>query len=336
MPAKILSRAGFQTIGIYRNGWVSPTFGFAHDYDIYERPLPQPVPQTVRLANPTVNERGSDEDAIESAQEFLRFDGHRKRWFLYLHFMDVHEYLYDEQSALFGSTHSDIYDNSVRHVDALIDTLLASLSDAGYRDHTLIIVAADHGEELGERGLDGHARELYRESTEVPFLLSLPVRLEPGIVVNSVTRNVDIWPTVFDLLQLAGAGDVDGRSLVPLILAAARGEAVSDGDHPAFAHLDQTWGRPELPARPTVAVVDGPHRYVRTEQFGGNTEQLFDRSDDPSELRNRASDEPEVMERLRQLADHHLAEKPPWGNPPTRTIDELELNHLRALGYAIP
>ncbi len=336
LPAEVLSKAGLQTVGIYRNGWVAPTFGFAQGFDVYKRPAMRPLPATVKLANPTLTDQDTDDGAIDAALEFLRIAG-RKRWFLYLHLMDVHQYLYDRDSALFGSGHADIYDNSIRHTDSLIEVLVDSLSEAGYRENTLIVVAADHGEAFGERGFDGHAREVYRETTEVPFLLSFPFRLEPGITVSSRTRNVDIWPTVLDLLGLAPPdGAADGRSLVPEIEALARGEVVADTAPTAIAHLDQTWGRPELEPRQTVAVDEDERRYVRVEQPGGAVEQLFDRRDDPRKLRDRATEDPETLERLRQIADRYLEERPAWGDAPTREIEELELNQLRALGYQIP
>jgi arylsulfatase A-like enzyme len=335
LPAEILSKAGFQTVGIYRNGWVAPTFGFAQGFEVYKRPSSRPLPATVKRANPTLTDQDTDDGAIDAALEFLRIDG-RKRWFLYLHLMDVHEYLYDKESALFGSDHLDIYDNSIRHIDHLIEVLVDSLSEAGYRENTLIVIAADHGEAFGERGFDGHAREVYRETTEVPFLLSFPFRIEPGITVRSTTRNVDIWPTVLDLLGLAPPDGVDGRSLAPEIEALARGEVVADEAPAAIAHLDQTWGRPELAPSPTIAVVEDEHRYVRTDQPDGTLEQIFDRRDDPGELRERAAEQPETLERLRQTADRYLEGHPSWGDSPTRQIDELELNQLRALGYQIP
>ena len=52
--------------------------------------------------------------------EFLRIHGD-ERWFLYLHLMDLHQYLYDEESALFGGSYSDNYDNSIRWTDAAIE-----------------------------------------------------------------------------------------------------------------------------------------------------------------------------------------------------------------------
>jgi arylsulfatase len=334
MPAETLAAAGFQTVGFYRNGWVAPTFGFGQGFQVYKRPMALPVPATVKIANPTITDRGSDESPVQATLEFLRFNG-RKRWFVYLHLMDLHEYLYDEDSALFGNSHSDIYDNSIRHTDSVIGVLLEALAEEGYRENTVIAIAADHGEAFSERGFDGHAREVYRETTEVPFLLSLPIRLDPGITVEARTRNVDIFPTILDLVGIAMPEGADGRSLVPEIQAAARGEQIESPDRTAIAHLDQAWSRPGESALPTVAVAEDTLRYVRVEQPDGPLEQLFDRRDDPAELHDRAEGEPETVERLRGVADRYLASKPSWGDAPTRELDELELNQLRALGYVI-
>ena len=68
----------------------------------------------------------------------------------------------------------------------------------------------------------------------------------------------------------------------------------------------------------------------------GGIEQLFDARVDPDELDDRAQEMPEELARLRGLADAYLQMRPPWGESPTREIEELELNQLRALGYAIP
>jgi arylsulfatase A-like enzyme len=342
LPAEILKQAGFQTAGIYRNGWVAATFGFEQGFDVYMRPAPRPLPPRVRLENPTIKQRGTDQDAVAAALEFLRVHG-GERWFLYLHLMDVHEYLYDEETALFGGSYSDIYDNSIRWVDSLIGELMDHLAEGGYSDNTLVVISSDHGEAFRERGLEGHARKVYRETTEVPFFLVFPFRIEPGVVVDTRTRNVDIWPTLLDLIGLEAPAHTDGRSLVPALLASARGETLPGPDATAVAHLDQNWGQRNREPRPTVAVTEGTLRYVRVEearrtveQPRRTVEQLFDTRSDPRELEDRAEENPQALARLRKLADTYLETVPPWGEVPTREIGELELNQLRALGYAVP
>ena len=65
-------------------------------------------------------------------------------------------------------------------------------------------------------------------------------------------------------------------------------------------------------------------------------EQLYDARVDPRELRDRAREDSETLERLSAQAEAYLEQRPDWGDAPTREISELELHHLRALGYAIP
>jgi arylsulfatase A-like enzyme len=336
MPAEILKEAGFVTAGIWRNGWVAPTFGFSQGFEVYARPFPRPLPPEVRIKNPTITETGTDEDVVADAIEFLRIHGDQ-RWFLYLHLMDLHEYLYDEQSALFGGEYSDIYDNSIRWTDGVIAVLLAHLADRGLAANTLVVVASDHGEAFRERGLEGHARRVYRETTEVPLLVSFPFKLEPGVVVEARTQNVDVWPTLLDLIGLPVPDGIDGRSLVPDLVASARGEASADGDRPGLAYLDTTWGQRSTKSVPTLAVVEGTLRYVRVDApRGTRLEQLFDASSDPGELHDLAGTDTANLERLRARADAYLEAEPTWGEAPKREIGELELNQLRALGYAIP
>jgi choline-sulfatase len=332
MPAEILQKAGFKTIGLYRNGWVAPTFGFSQGFDVYQHPHSpfQPVRES-----PTITETSTDEGAVEAALEFLRING-SKRWFLYMHLMDVHEYIYDLDSALFGTDHVAIYDNSIRHTDSVIGVFLDYLAEDGYLDKTVIVIAADHGEAFGERGYDGHAREVFRETTEVPFIVSFPFRLEPGIVVRSHTSNVDVMPTLLDLIGLSAAPGVDGRSRVPEILAIARGEAPPAADHTVIAQLDQNWGRPGVDPQNMVAVLDDEYRYVRVDQHSGRIEQIFDYREDPAEMRDRLGDKPDGLANLQQIAETYLGQQPPWGSSPRREINELELNQLRALGYALP
>jgi arylsulfatase A-like enzyme len=338
LPAEILRQAGFRTAGLFRNGWVEGYFGFDQGFDVYERPVPRPPSASVRRENPTLQSVGTDGDAVEAAIEFLRVYG-QQRWFLYLHLMDVHEYLYDEDTALFGSTHSDVYDNAIRHENLVLDGLLGYLASSGQLERTLIAIGSDHGEAFGERGFEGHARNVYREATEVPFILAFPFRLEPGVVVETRTSNVDIWPTLLDLLGLPALPGVDGRSRVPEILAAARGEPAPQDGAPHIAHLDQSWGRRNVVADPNVAISQGGFRYLlfAGEAGGRRREELFDANTDTAEGKNVIEAHPEVAERMREATRSYLETTPPWSAPaPDLELDEIQLNQLRALGYQVP
>lgn len=340
-PAELFREAGFRTAGIWRNGWVDPSFGFGQGFEVYKRPRATRIGPNIRIQNPHIKLEGTDTDTVDAAIEFLRIHG-EERWFLYVHLMDVHQYLYDTRTALFGSRYSDIYDNSIRHTDEIIARLLTHLAEEDLLQKTLVVLAADHGEAFGERGIEGHAREVFRETTEVPLVLGFPFQLDPGAVVETRTRNVDIWPTVLDLLGLPPLPDPDGHSLVPEIMAAAANRPIEEDDLVGVAHLDRSWGREEQPERPAIAVSRGPHRYVL--QRGTDTpndptrESLFDARSDPQERRNVLDQQPEIAAELREEAERYLdSPPPPWGEGATHVeIDEAEAERLRALGYALP
>jgi len=176
MPAEILQEAGYKTYALWRNAWVGPSFGFSQGFEVYHSPRPSRLPPSVRREKPTVGVAGTDWDIMQSARDFLLTHDEEK-FLLYLHLMDVHQYVYDEDTALFGTTYSDIYDNSIRWVDRLLGVLVEDLNRRGLRDKTLIVVASDHGEAFGEHGREGHARDVYSEVVTTPLIISFPFRL---------------------------------------------------------------------------------------------------------------------------------------------------------------
>lgn len=335
-PAEILKQAGFRTVGIWRNGWVSPDFGFQQGFDLYYKPNVRRRPPELLQKNPSAASLpGTDNDLAWAAAEFLRTSSD-ERFFLYLHMMDVHQYVYDD-SADFGVSFSDIYDNSIRWVDSNVGTVVATLQQEKLMENTIIVITSDHGEAFHEHGIEGHAKDLHVETTHVPFIITLPFRLEEGIVVESPVENVDVWPTLLDLIGLPPLAQADGRSLVPLIEAAAAGDesSASDPDRQRVAYLDQSWGRAHSDPKPLLSVQEGPYRLFR--QTGEDqTVELYDVEKDPGETVDLAEEHPDVVARLSTDVDRYVATpEPSWGTPAVVELDEMDLNHLRALGYAI-
>ena len=335
--AEVFREAGFRTAGIWRNGWVEGYFGFNQGFDVYTRPNMRTAPPELRRKNPTLLQGGTDMDAVEEAAEFLRINK-SDRWLLYLHLMDVHEYTYDEETAKFGTNYRDVYDNAVLHVNQVLDALFAVLYREGLLANTVIIIGSDHGEAFGERETEGHARDVYPEVTEVPLVVGLPFRLAKPVVVPQRTGNVDLWPTVLDLFGLPPLEGVDGKSRMPEILAAARGEPGPPDDGSVIAHLDQTWGQRVETRSPNIALSQSSFRYVQFRNPKGRArEELFDADRDPEERENRIEAEADVAKRLREQVDAYLAGDSRWKEKPDRLkLDEMQLNQLRALGYAIP
>ncbi len=110
------------------------------------------------------------------------------------------------------------YRAGVSYLDAQIGKLLDELDRTGLADYTTVVLWADHGFNLGEHGLwCKHC--LYEPSLHVPLLIRPPTGsgFRPGTVVHTVVENLDVFPTVCELMGLPVPAHVQGKSLVPLM-----------------------------------------------------------------------------------------------------------------------
>jgi arylsulfatase len=337
MPAEVFKEDGYTTAGIWRNGWVANNFGFDQGFDFYYRPSRNRPVNAVRPSNPSVYRiAGTDLDATESAMEFM-LSHQREKFFLYVHYMDVHQYLYADSSPSFGTDFPDIYDASIHWTDRNIQLLIDMLEETRMLDRTLVVISADHGEAFWEHGIEGHARNLYREVTHVPWIILPPFEMD-RIDVDERVANVDIWPTIYDLLGLEGPAEMDGKSVLPLILESAgipNPEAAALHSRTLFSQLDRTWGMTDRDPNPIVAAVHDDYRYVEFTQKPEKGE-LFDRRDDVLEKKNIAKDRPEVKEEFQAAIEEFLARPAPGWSAVEVELDEMKRNQLRALGYVLP
>ncbi|HOZ48343.1 MAG TPA: sulfatase-like hydrolase/transferase [Candidatus Hydrogenedentes bacterium] len=125
-----------------------------------------------------------------------------------------------------------LYDGSIRCADHGLQALLASLDERRLTPNTMVIVGSDHGEMLGEDGVKwGHATLVSTDLImQVPLIMVGP-GIPEGHRVSVLTENVDIVPTLIDLLGLQTDARTDGTSLVPLL----RGETSKPVRDYAFA-----------------------------------------------------------------------------------------------------
>ncbi len=331
MPAEILKENGFLTAGIWRNGWIAPNFNFHQGFDLYQNPFVKQAPKSLRREARAGRIDGTDIDLVYSALEFMRVN-RDQRFFLYLHLMDLHQYVTVDELAVFGTTYSDFYDNSILWTDKQIRAIYGGLEQLGLRDKTLVVIASDHGEAFGEHGAEGHARDLYAEVTTTPVIFSLPFRLDPGVVVETRTQNVDIWPTILDLIGLPPIEPTDGRSRVPEMLGETPVDSGDEGDVDV-AFLDKTWGRMNMEADPILALREGDLRIVYRAKNPDNS-LLFDLASDPGERKNLLEEHPEAG-RLREEAKQEYERSVAWKEVPSVDVDDMSLKQLRALGYVV-
>jgi arylsulfatase A-like enzyme len=335
LAAEVFQNGGFLTAGLFRNGWVDSNFGFGQGFDLYLNPTPRRDPQGFRRPPPGVQRLpGTDQDLTFAAIEFLKRNA-SQRFMLYVHYMDVHQYSYDQAAAAlrFGPSISDSYDASIHWVDRNFYALLESMDELDLLEKSIVVVASDHGEAFREHGREGHAFDVYVEATRVPLVFMLPFRLSEPLVVDAVVRNVDIWPTLLDLVGLPPLPETDGVSLLPLMEATGRGETLET--EKSIAYIDQTWGLLERDPNPLVALRGGGKRLL-FRPATPEAMEVYDVANDPGEQRNLLNAKPDWVEPFRAEIESRLEQPIPWGETIEVEVDDMKRGQLRALGYVIP
>jgi arylsulfatase A-like enzyme len=331
--AEVLQGAGYATYGVQTNGWLHQSFGFHQGFDRYMFPKGGGHP---RLGQPSLWPHA--DRVYEEAVRLLDAHDRDRPFFLYLHFMDVHEYAAPPSFKSFGTDSRGAYLAAIRWVDDAVERVRKKLAAAGFLEETVIVFGADHGETFGEHGVHGHARNVLTPVVWVPLVIRLPFRVEPPVRVAAQVPNVDVAPTLLGLAGVAIPEGFEGRSLLPLMTGEAEGS-----DRPTYAGL----GVPLFPdASVQTAVSDGSWTYARNatapeddpDAYEGKAvapgaEYLFDRRVDPGENVNLMQREAVEAERMRALLRAHLAEQGDGVVERGVRIDPGIADRLRAMGY---
>lgn len=251
-----------------------------------------------------------------------------------------------EHAAGVGAVTGALYDGGVRWMDDALGRVVARLKTVGLYDQMLIVFTSDHGEELGDRRWPGkrypqwgiyntHGHTLYEEMTRVPLLIKLPASKASGRRIGSVTRAIDVMPTVLEILGVRVDTPLEGVSLRPLW--------TGNGETGSRAALVEALAREEE----KKAIRDDRYKYIVTvdantvARYGrhylpsppGETE-LFDLLRDPGERHNLlVSPDPLVRGRA-EIMDQALRRMLTMrGRAETLDPSQIDTEGLRALGY---
>jgi arylsulfatase A-like enzyme/Flp pilus assembly protein TadD len=350
--ATVLKAAGYRT-GAFVGAFVlDARFGLNRGFDVYDDRYGEKAPgdaaegaerraeDVVRPAADWIIARGSELGAGRSAQSpFPSPQAHPSTqlpapspWFAWVHLYDPHEpYRAPEPYA---SQHEP-YDAEVAYTDAMVGKLLADLKAAGDLDRTLVIVAADHGESLGEHGERTHGVFVYDATMRVPWIIwagdgsraegSGPraegSRLRvAGSSSDALVRLIDLAPTALDLIGVAAPAGFEGRSIVPAVTG-TRDEA------PAYleamdANLTRNWA-------PLAAVATRDYKLIDLPDA-----ELYDLRADPHETANLFGGDAErsrILEALLRGMTTAFQSRGSSGEKTTLSADARQ--RLQALGY---
>jgi len=284
------------------------------------------------------------EEITDAAIEVLRASAWRPL-FLHLNYFDAHQPLHDRNERFGERLHVDserqatlwkgealgeselqrvvdLYESELQYLDVHLARFLGELASHDAPDEVVLVIASDHGESLGERGLVGHGIDLREEQISVPFFLTPPggrggANDEPVI---DLMQPVDILPTVLQQIGAEIPPDLDG---VPW----GAGRSIAR----AWLFVDPTRAAaaPTRFKREMQSVQQGAWTLIA---YTTGPAELYNLEDDPLELRDLAPTRPEIVEALSSL----LWDRSSYADP-NRTVDENSdpelLDRLRALGY---
>jgi len=224
----------------------------------------------------------------------------------------------------------DCYDSEIGYLDAGFGELLAMLRHSNLLDNTVIFVTADHGEEFWEHSAWGHYIRMYDFNLRVPLLLKHPDVAEQRRITTQV-RNIDMLPTILEIIGAAPPQPLSGTSLLPYIYNEAQTPelpVIAEGGGVKRLSTDEFVDR-------LYAVRTAEYKYIKNTTK--NELQLYNLKDDPLESNNLAhlpgrdqiivSMEARMNETLRQPVKADFSAEQP-------DLDSQMLERLRALGYA--
>ena len=191
------------------------------------------------------------------------------------------------------------YYGLITHLDHQIGKLIQGLVEHNLYDNTIIIFTADHGEELGDHHLFRKSRA-YEGSAHIPFIISAPEHLIPGIKrgtrSKAVVELMDVMPTVLDMVNAEIPSSIDGKSLVPILKDPdSKVRDYLHGEH-SYGPLSNHW------------IVTENDKFIWNSDSG--TEEYFDLKSDPRELHGDDGSHEERKAEMRNILIRELTGRP--------------------------
>jgi len=303
--AEALRTRGMRTAAFVGSIVVGQDRGLTQGFDTYSAPTATGVREGNRRPGQVV---------VDDALAWLKQETHSP-FFAWVHLYDAHApYAVAEpyRTRYQGAS----YLGALAVLDAQVARLVEALEARHALDRTLIIVAGDHGESLGDHGEDGHGIFVYQSTLHVPLIMRVP-GLTPRRVPD-VTRLADVMPTVLDLLHLPKPS-MDGVSLSGLMTGRTKHldlDAYSESAYP------RRFGWSEL-----HALRAGRFKYISAPK-----PELYDLDADPGEQHNIVN-ERTALGSVMAAKVNALAETDAPDGPTIAGVDADASSRLAALGY---
>ncbi len=351
--AGVLKAAGYATAATVDNANLAKALGYAQGFDAYRETWEEPA-----LASEIDRTRAITGDGVR----YLAAARPEQPFLLWLHYVNPHApytppppfdtAFLDEEAkggprlGVVPGPHGGIpkswavagqdrlgyyvaqYDGEIATVDQEVGRVLDALAASAVKDRTLVMLASDHGESLGEHDyFFDHGENLFDPSLRIPLIVAGP-GVKAGHRSGVLASTLDLVPTVLDAVKVSYPPDVAGESVWP---------AAQGGSRPNRARLQAQNDRN------LIGVWDRQYKIVATPEGDGTSYALFDRKADPGETRDQAKARPEdlrtqkrELELFRERVDGEWARtrRLVEGQPsPGVKLSREACERLKAMGY---
>ncbi|MBW8243591.1 sulfatase [Muricauda oceani] len=167
---------------------------------------------------------------------------------------------------------------SVAGVDKGVGHVLDYLKKAGLDENTIVIYTSDQGFYLGEHGWFDK-RWMYKESLRTPLLVKWPGKVKPGTINTDLVSNIDFAETFLDIAQTDIPGDMQGKSLVPIL----EGETPEDWRNEHYYHYYEHPSEHDV--RRHYGITTDRYKLIHF-YYDLDKWELYDLKNDPSEMNN--------------------------------------------------
>lgn len=234
------------------------------------------------------------------------------------------------------------YDNSIRYVDHLIGKIVRLLQTNRVYDNTLIMVLADHGDNIGDHGLMFHYSCLYDTLIKIPLLVKFPAHIGITGRISQVVQNVDILPTILSLLDIQDTHarkQIQGNDLLGLA-------APSREQDLAVSELIKTFGPDRAIYREQLSRFDRRLLSVRTKNrkfihSSRGDHECYDLATDPDEMDNLYLKDDRFSDLMAKASKYYARMDDFYrsfkhsieGDVDEDAIDDTMIEQLKLLGY---
>lgn len=312
--SEVLKKTGIETAAFHSNPYISGYFGWNRGWDIFYDSMEDEVDEKIPyIKAQKINRK------VDTWLSSHRADGSGKPFFLWLHYMDVHEPYMPERNyidlidpslrvseeEMFGlfkrvllkrdvsdpgvlGLLKKLYQAHIREVDDAVKEFFGILEKWDLLKNSWVIITTDHGDEFGEHGGLSHDGKMYSELVHVPLVLYEPGR-EKGEVCETLVSTLDVSPTIVYLFGLDPIPVFQGQSLLPLKDYPVKG---------VFGEALDKHGSQEKGEEKEIHYYrEGDLKIIYRER--GDSWELYDLKTDPKELDNIVETLPEA-ERMKE------------------------------------